>query len=83
MCVCVWGGGGGGEGGAIGRDVLTNGVLLSESVWSGRGGGGRGCFVVKYLGKDSNITVWKGVHACLERGVVNYLSQIKTCIYLN
>ena len=29
---------------------------------------------VKNLGMDSNMPVWKGVHVCLERGVVNYLN---------
>ena len=30
--------------------------------------GWRGCFIVKNLGGNSNMPVWKGVHVCLERG---------------
>ena len=66
VCVCVCVGGGGVEGGthslSMGRDVLTKGVLFSESFWNGV------CFIVNNLGKDSNIPVWKGVHVCLETG---------------
>ena len=71
--VCVWrggGGGGGGEGGwcvdthyiSIGKDVLTKGILFSESVWTGP------CFIVKNLERNSNIPVKKEIHVCLERG---------------
>ena len=59
---CCGGGCGGGGGVGIGRYVLhvTNGVLVSESVWNVV------CFIVANLGRDSNIHVWKGVHVYLE-----------------
>ena len=55
---CGGGGGGGGRESLhyinMSKDVPTKGVLFAESVWNGM------CFIVKYLGRDSNITVWKG-----------------------
>ena len=48
---------------SVGRDVPPKGVQFSESVWDG------GIFhCTKFLGRGSNIPVWKGVPACLERG---------------
>ena len=44
--------------------MLTKGVLFSKSV-----SGTEMCFIVKNLGRDSNISVWKGVHVFLERRV--------------
>ena len=75
VCVCVYvcrgGGGGAGRGGrgvggthyiSMGRDLLKKRGLIF------RVSGTVVCFIVKNLGRDSNIPVWKGVHVCLERG---------------
>ena len=62
------GGGGGGEGAGathsirMGRDVLTKGVLFSESVWN------RVFHCKKKSGNKFKYICLERVHVCLERG---------------
>ena len=54
-------GGGGTHYISMGRDVPTKGVLFSVS-------GTKVCFIVKNLGRDSNILVWKRGSCLSEKG---------------
>ena len=61
----------------MGRNELTKGVLFSDSVWN------EDDFHCKKSGKGFKYT-WPESGLCLSgKGVVNYLSQIKHCIYLS